>query len=84
MSKKTESVVGKVRDAVDRIMPELESLHSFIHTNPETPLEEMKAAAALCEFLDGKGLQISRGLAGLPTSFRADAGPAGESTLTAV
>ncbi len=56
-------------------MPELETLHQTIHFQPELSLQEIKAADALCSFLDLKGFMVERGLAGLPTSFRADSGP---------
>ena len=53
---------------------ELVDLSLRIHDNPETALQEEKASAWLCEYLEKQGFQVERGICGLPTAFRATAG----------
>jgi len=67
-----------VADAVCGLMPELSRIHRLIHGNPEPPFNEHKAVDALCAFLQSEGFHVRRGIAGLETSFRADAGGAGK------
>ncbi len=57
--------------AVDGLADELETLSRRIHANPELGYQEAKAAAWLSEFLQAKGLEVERGVAGLETAFRA-------------
>jgi amidohydrolase len=45
-----------------------------IHANPEVAFEETQAAAWLCDFLRGQRFDVTPGIAGLPTAFRAVAG----------
>ncbi len=52
----------------------LADLSRKIHDNPETAFKEKKAAAHLTAFLEGEGFQVTRGIAKLPTAFRADYG----------
>ncbi len=65
---------AQVIEAIDRASGDLVTLSKFIHANPEPALEEVKASAACSDFLQHRGFSVERGLAGLPTSFRADAG----------
>ena len=44
---------------------------SFIHGHPELPHEEHASSAHLQEVLDGLGLEVTEGLAGMETGFRA-------------
>jgi amidohydrolase len=53
---------------------ELIDLSLRIHGNPETGLQEEKASAWLCEYLRKQGFKVERGICGLPTAFRAEAG----------
>jgi metal-dependent amidase/aminoacylase/carboxypeptidase family protein len=48
----------------------LETLR-FVHDHPELGHEEHECAAHLCATLAAAGLEVERGLAGLPTAFRA-------------
>lgn len=45
-----------------------------IHAKPELGFEEENAANWICEFLDGMGFRIDRGICDLPTAFAATAG----------
>jgi amidohydrolase len=49
----------------------LESLSLKIHANPEMGFEETKAAKWLADYLAEKAFSVERGIAGLPTAFRA-------------
>lgn len=48
-----------------------------IHADPEPSLQERRAAARLCAYLEKNGFALTRGVANLPTAFRADAPAAG-------
>lgn len=63
--------------AVDASADELLNLARRIHENPELRFEEHKAAAWLGDFVASRGHAVERGVAGLPTAFRARAGRAG-------
>jgi amidohydrolase len=63
--------------AVDRNKEALIALSRQIHQNPELRFEEHKAAAWICELLERAGFSVERGLAQMPTSFRARAGESG-------
>lgn len=60
--------------AVDEASPALIELSTFIHSNPEIGLEELKASGACADFLAANGFDVERGVAGLPTAFTATAG----------
>lgn len=57
---------------IDALRPEMERLSADIHGTPEIGFEEVKASAWLTEFLEDGGFGVRRGIAGLPTAFRAD------------
>jgi amidohydrolase len=59
---------------VDRRRSELVELSLRIHATPEIAFEEHKSAAALCDYLDGNGFTVERGICDIPTAFRATAG----------
>jgi amidohydrolase len=61
----------RIAQAVDRLGDELEALSRRIHDHPELGYQEVQASAWLVEFLDGQGLKVERGVAGVPTAFRA-------------
>ena len=65
---------ARVKAAVEELMPALARLKKEIHDHPETSLNEHRASGLLCQFLSSQGFRVERGLAGLATSFRADAG----------
>jgi amidohydrolase len=61
----------KIAQAVDRLADDLERLSHRIHAHPELCYHEEQAAAWLAEFLEQQGVQVERGVGGLPTAFRA-------------
>lgn len=60
--------------------PEFEEVSSFIFEHPELAFEEHESQAALCELLEKNGFTVTKGIAGLPTSFEAvyDSGKPGK------
>jgi amidohydrolase len=67
-------VTTAIDRAVDACAGELLELARRIHAHPELRFEEHKASAWLSEFVVAKGHQVERGVAGMPTAFRARAG----------
>jgi amidohydrolase len=65
------------RERVERARDELVALSHRIHAHPELGFEEERACGWLCELLEGAGLEVERGVGGLPTAFaaRVGAGP---------
>jgi amidohydrolase len=57
---------------IQALRPEMERLSADIHRTPEIGFEEMQASGWLTGFLERGGLDVRRGIAGLPTAFRAD------------
>ncbi|HEY6605114.1 MAG TPA: hypothetical protein VIZ44_02110, partial [Gaiellaceae bacterium] len=45
--------------------------HRFVHEHPELSHEEHECARYLCDALERGGLEVERGVAGMPTAFRA-------------
>ncbi|MFL5798834.1 MAG: M20 family metallopeptidase [Actinomycetota bacterium] len=62
------------RDRIEGARDELVDLSHRIHGAPEIGHQEERAAAWLCEALEAGGLEVERGIAGLPTAFAARAG----------
>ena len=62
---------------VDANHAALGELSRKIHENPELRFEETKAAAWLADFVAAHGHEVERGVAGMPTAFRARAGKSG-------
>ncbi|MFN2519574.1 MAG: amidohydrolase [Candidatus Limnocylindria bacterium] len=52
----------------------LDDLALRIHARPELAFEEIHACSLLCDTLEGDRLAVDRGVAGLSTAFRVDAG----------
>ncbi len=50
---------------------ELVNLSLRIHAHPEVAFQEFKASQWLAEYLDGNGFGVEKGIAGLPTAFKA-------------
>jgi len=65
------AVKDEIQHAVDRLGDELDQLSRQIHDHPELGYQETQACAWLCEFLERHGLQVERGVGGVPTAFRA-------------
>lgn len=45
--------------------------HRFVHTHPELAHEEHECSRYLADLLEGAGFEVERGVAGMPTAFRA-------------
>jgi amidohydrolase len=70
----SNDVKRKVVDALDSAADGLIELSRFIHMHPEIALQEVQSSAACADFLERRGFAVERGVAGLPTAFRADFG----------
>ncbi len=68
------SLKSQIRDAVEEHRQELIDLSIMIHSHPELGFEEEKACEWLTGFLGKYGFHVERGIAGLPTAFRATYG----------
>ncbi len=58
--------------AIDAARDELVQLSLAIHANPEVAFQEFKSSALVCDALEKHGMQVTRGIAGLDTAFRAE------------
>lgn len=67
-------LAARVTEAIDRERDALVALSKFIHAHPEVALQEVEASAACAAFLEERGFAVARGVADLPTAFRAEAG----------
>jgi amidohydrolase len=65
------SLKSQIRDTVDEHRQELVDLSIMIHSHPEVGFKEEKACAWLTAFLKKYGFRTEKGIADLPTAFRA-------------
>lgn len=63
-----------VSETIDRVGDELIAVSKEIHAHPEPAMEELRASARCAALLERKGFEVERGVADLPTAFRAVAG----------
>ena len=70
----TSALKARARARVEQAMPELIALSHKLHANPELNYEEVKAAGWLTDWLESAGFAVERGIADLPTAFRATYG----------
>ncbi len=63
----------------DALRTELLTLSSEIHADPEVAYQERRACGRIRDLLTGHGHDVSTGVGGLETAFRARVGPAGPS-----
>ena len=70
----TKELKLKVKDSVESQRQQLTHLSLSIHDNPELGFKEEKASAWLAGYLEDNGFHVERGIAGLPTAFRATYG----------
>ncbi len=70
----TKELKLKVKDSVESQRQQLTHLSLNIHDNPELGFREEKASAWLAGYLEDNGFHVERGIAGLPTAFRATYG----------
>ena len=66
----------RILDRIDLDADALIALSKFIHAHPETAMEELESSAACASFVEQRGFEVTRGVAGLPTAFSAVAGSA--------
>jgi amidohydrolase len=62
-------------DAVRQVAPELIELSDWMYANPELGLQEFKSSERITALLEKHGGKLERGIAGLPTAFRAQMTP---------
>ncbi len=62
------------RERFTQAQPDVIEMSHRIHANPELAFEEEKASAWLCEYLDGAGFKVEKGICDLPTAFVARIG----------
>jgi len=62
----------RVLRRIDGLRPEMERISADIHANPELGFEEVRASGWLSSFLADHGFAVDRGVAELPTAFRAE------------
>ncbi|MGL5098949.1 MAG: amidohydrolase, partial [Fusobacteriaceae bacterium] len=60
-----------INNYIDNISNKLIEIADYIFDNPESGLVEYKASKVLCDFLEKNGFTVERGIADLPTAFRA-------------
>ncbi len=63
------------RQAIGEVEPELIGISDWMFANPELGLQEVKATDRLTGLLESQGARVERGIAGLPTAFRAQMTP---------
>lgn len=63
--------ISRIDQSVEREAATLLELSHRIHAHPEVRFEEHQASAWLCDTLEARGFAVERGVAGLPTAFRA-------------
>jgi len=66
-----------ILSAVDAAADELIALARRIHAHPEIAFQEVQSSQWLCETLERHGFAVERGVADLPTAFRAEVGGSG-------
>lgn len=70
-------IAARIDAAVDSCAGDLAALARKIHANPELRFEEHKASEWLSEFVSSHGHSVERGIAAMPTAFRARSGRKG-------
>lgn len=64
----------RARERIEKALPELIELSHRLYENPELNYAEVKAAGWLTDWLESAGFAVERGIADLPTAFRASLG----------
>lgn len=67
MEEKRTAIIAAVREQRE----ELWSIAEELHRHPETGLNEVRAAELLTTVLERHGFRVEKGVAGMPTAFRA-------------
>ncbi len=63
---------ARALSAIDAHRAEFLQISATIHGQPELAFQEFKSSALLCDTLEQHGFAVERGIAGLPTAFRAE------------
>lgn len=66
-----EQLRQQIIERIDEQVPHLHEIALKLHANPETGGEEYFAQEQLAAYAEQQGLSVSKGLAGVPTSFAA-------------
>jgi amidohydrolase len=74
MGKTKERLKTDIREAVDDLAEELVAISKFIHSEPETCFQEVKASRRLAKALTNAGLDVTLPAFGLETSFVSEFG----------
>lgn len=72
-----DALKSETARTVDALRDEILAVSREIWEHPELGLQEHRAAALLCGALERHGLKVRRGIAGMPTAFRAEFGGPG-------
>jgi amidohydrolase len=64
----------QARERVETALPSLVELSHRLYANPELNYEEVKSAGWITDWLESAGFAVERGIADLPTAFRATYG----------
>lgn len=72
-----ERIKREVVDLVAGRKNDFAAIAEELYNNPETGLNEVRSSALLAAFLEKEGFRLERGIAGLPTAFRAETGAGG-------
>ena len=78
------TVKRDIQHALDGLGGELEALSRRIHDHPELGYHEVQACGWLTQFLEAKGFEVERGVAGVPTAFRATVNGSGNGPTVAI
>jgi amidohydrolase len=73
-SAEIDDLKADARRAIETELPQLVELSHAIHDHPETAFEEERASGWTAEVLARSGFDVTTGVAGLPTAFRAESG----------
>jgi amidohydrolase len=71
------AIAESIDQTVDAEAPALRQLAKSIHSHPELCFQETKAAAWICDLVEGRAHKVERGAYGMPTAFVARAGKPG-------
>lgn len=72
-----DRIKGEIVAFVEGRKSEFAAIAEDLYLHPETGLNEVRSSALLADFLEREGFRVERGIAGLPTAFRAETGEGG-------
>lgn len=81
---RTDALKAQAQAFVDEIADQLIHLSLTLHANPEVAFEEHQSMALLAGVAEEYGMQVERGVAGLPTAFVATSTGSGPGPTVAV